>query len=65
VPTDPAAGVIYPVLLGGELQVAEDAWLALDFGLRIHPQRDAVQMLSGLSFQWGQSSKPSFAPELP
>lgn len=65
VPTDPSAGVIYPVLLGGELQVDEDAWLAVDFGLRLNPARDTVGMLSGLRFQWGQGSTPSFAPELP
>lgn len=50
-----------PLRVGGERQVDESVWLAVDFGLRLGPTTDTVTALSQATVRWGQSDAPGFA----
>ena len=53
----------YPLLVGGEYQVAPGAWLSMDFGFRVDPGLDQVGLLGRGTFRWGNMKAPSFRPE--
>jgi hypothetical protein len=54
------AWVRYPVLVGGEYEIGEGAWLAIDFGMRFDPGEDVVTLLSQGTFRWGNMKEPTF-----